>query len=502
MKLIFILWLSFASGFVFGASPRTQLRQGINLIEKGNYNLGSRELYRLSRLKAFANKRFQIKYTLGIAFIQMKLYHLAALQFMYVMKRDKGEYRKKSLEKLTDIIEYLGDYNVFYYIVSQVKEREFPVFQKDKLYFYFGVNSFEKRDYQKARYYFSQIKRGTSFYDRALYHMALSYAEQNKISQSAQIFKDLASRHSEVTNNNRVAALMGLARVLYQGKKFNESIKVYRSIPKDTKYFHDVLLENSWNFLRSGKFRSALSNFQSLHSSFYDNFYQPESLILRAYVYLYICKYYEMEKVLNLFNSLYLPSLTQVRQSLKWGKLYPSYFNAIMEAKKLKDKGKLTEGSSSIHPIVLNRVLRNAKFKTYLDYLSKLETEQQVIQKLPETWKNDRVGRNANYILASRISTTQKLTGKLIRSILIDVEKELKKLSISEEYLRYDMLRGKREHVKKRIARKYSNSIQIDEQISRDFYIQNGYEYWPFNGEAWLDEVGNYHYLGRHGCNE
>ena len=501
MKQIFlVVFLSFFSWGSVALTPRTQLRKAINLIEKGNFHLGSRELYRLSRLRAFSHKRSQIKYTLGISFVEMGLYHLASLQFIYVIKRDKGVYRRKALSKLTDIVEYLGDNNLFYYIVSQIQEKDFPVAQKDKLYFYFGVVYFNRDQYKKSRYYFAKIKRGSSFYSRSLYYRALSYAEQNKITKSARLFRDLSYRYTDVTNPNRVAGLMGLARVLYQGNKFNESIKVYRSIPRDSKHFHDVLLENSWNFLRSGKFRSALSNFQSLHSSFYTNFYQPESLILRAYVYLYICRYYEMEKVLDLFNATYLPSLKKVKQSLGFGNLYTSYFNSIIEAKKLKEKGTLHKFSSALHPIVLHKVMKNTQFKSYLDYLEKLQKEQKIVQSLPASWRRDRVGRNASYILKSRIATTEKIAGKLVKSIFLEVKKDLERLSTSEQYLRYDMLRGKREKLKKKIARKYIDHLQIDEKVSRSYYVQNGYEYWPFNGEAWLDEIGNYHYLGQHNC--
>ena len=499
-KIFFIVCLFFFTSASLSVTPRTQLRRAINLIEKGDFHLGSRELYRLSRLRSFSSKRSQIKYTLGISFMEMKLYHLASLQFIYVIKHNKRVYRRKALEKLTDIVEYLGDDNLFYYIVSRIKESDFPVAQKDKLYFYFGVVYFNKNNYRKSHYYFSKIKKGTSFYSRALYYRALSYAEKNQVRKSVRLFRDLASNHSDITDSNRVAALMGLARVLYQGKRFNESIKVYRSIPKDTKYFHDVLLENSWNFLRSGKFRSALSNFQSLHSNFYTTFYQPESLILRSYVYLYICKYYEMEKVLDVFNIMYLPTLKKVRRSLKWGNLYISYFNAIMEAKKFRDSGSSGTNSSSLPPVVLHKVMKNAQFKSHLDYLEKLKTEQVTVQSLPASWRRALVGRNAAYILKSRISTTQKIAGKLVKSTLFSVEKDLNKLSTSEQYLRYDMLRGKREYMKKKIARKYLDTLQIDEKISRNYYIQNGYEYWPFNGESWLDEIGNYHYLGQHSC--
>jgi len=499
IKILLVFLLSISSS-AFALTPRTQLRRAINLIEKGNFQLGSRELYRLSRLKAFSSKRAQIKYTLGLAFVEMGLHHLASLQFIYVIKKYKGIYRSKSLEKLTHIIDYLENPHLFYYIVGQIKERDFPVAHKDKLYYYFGVVFFERKKYKKARYYFSRVKRGTQFYDRSLYYRALTYAEENKILKSTQLFRELAFSYKDVTHPNRIAALMGLARVLYQGKKFNESIRTYRLIPRDNKYFHDVLLENSWNFLRSGKFRSALSNFQSLHSSFYATFYQPESLILRAYVYLYICRYYEMEKVLNLFKATYLPILKRVRSALRLGNLHTSYFNAIMETKNLTEAGNHLNRTSMLPPIILHRVMKNTKFRSYLRYLERLHKEQSLLLSLPASWKRDRIGRNASYILKSRVNTTRKIAGKLVKQILLEVKRDLTQLSISEEYLRYDMLKGKREQVKKKIARKYVDHLQIDEQISRSYYIQNGYEYWPFNGELWLDEIGNYHYLGQHNC--
>ena len=472
-------------------SPRNQLRYALNIVEKGDYIKGSKELYRLSRLRAFKRKRIQIKYVLGIAFTEMRLYHLASLQFIYVIQKARGEYKYKALEKLAGITEFMGDENFFNYIFSSVRERDFPVIQREKLYFYFGDFYFGKGKYKKARYYFQKVKPGSFLYRRALYRLALSFAEDKQPLKAARVFRDLASIRKGITDTARVAALMGQARSLYQAERFEASIGVYRSIPRDTKYWHDSLMENSWNYLRAGKFRSALSNFQTLHSRFYQDRYQPESLILRGYVYLYICKYYELEKVLDLFRALYLPTLREARQALKWGRLYDSYFRAADP-----ERG----GSSALSPVILDQVMKNARFRGYLDYLQKLREEQSRWRSLPEAWKRDRVGRSAAYILKARVSSTRKRAGRLVRRILSDIRSELEKLSTSEEYLRYDMLRGKRERLKKKIARKYTGSLKIDEKLSRDYFVQNGYEYWPFEGESWLDELGNYHYLGRHNC--
>jgi hypothetical protein len=62
-----------------------------------------------------------------------------------------------------------------------------------------------------------------------------------------------------------------------------------------------------------------------------------------------------------------------------------------------------------------------------------------------------------------------------------------------------EMLNGKKQAVKKKVAGK-NLPTTVDEKAERDFYVQNGYQYWPFQGEYWLDELGNYHYVGTQSC--
>ena len=497
-KQLFLICVVVFSQVTVAASVRVTLRRVLNLVEQGDFVRGSQELYNLSRLKAYKNKRVQIKYTLGVVFVEMKLYHMAALQFVYAIKKGNREYKRKALEKVMSILKYLEDDAVFYYAVSLVKESDFPVVHKDKLYFFQGVFHFNNKRYKSSRTKFLKIGASSSFYNKAQYYAGLSYAEENKVRPAAKIFRNLASTRSGVTDKVRVASLMGLARVLYQGKRFEESVRVYRTVPKDTDYWHDVLLESSWAYLRAARFRSALSNFQTLHSPFYVNHYQPESLILRSYIYLYICRYYEMEKVLDLFNATYIPTLKAVSRSLSSGNRYLSYFNEMMQAKKHSELGGSFAGA--LPQVVVNRVMKNAGFKKHLSHLEKLEDEQRVMHTFSGKWQRSRVGRNSKYVVKSRLKTVKKLAGKLIKGILIEVRGDLKRLSSSERYLRYDMLKGKREFLKKKIARKYLQLSKIDEKVNRNYYIQNGYDYWPFQGESWLDELGNYHYVGVHNC--
>jgi len=207
-----------------------------------------------------------------------------------------------------------------------------------------------------------------------------------------------------------------------------------------------------------------------------------------------------MEKVLDYFNAVYKPVYENINKSLSWGGSYTDYVRSALQFVKNKNADFALSDGSDLPPVVMDRVMKNANFNSKILYLIKLKEEKETLEQLPPEWKRDRVGRNASYIINKRIDSIQQSAGKEVRAILLEMRDELKKLHLSEEYLRYDMLKGKREVLKKKISNRYLDKIQIDDKVTRSYYIQNGYEYWTFTGEAWLDEIGNYHYLGKQNC--
>ncbi|NJL24570.1 MAG: hypothetical protein HC902_04965 [Calothrix sp. SM1_5_4] len=116
-------------------------------------------------------------------------------------------------------------------------------------------------------------------------------------------------------------------------------------------------------------------------------------------------------------------------------------------------------------------------------------------------WNTSPVGQYANKVLSTRVVKAKERAGKIVRNHLLLIREELIDQIEQEGFARYEMINGRKESLKKRIAGKELTDQQVDEDNKRDYYIQNGYEYWPFRGEYWLDELGNYHYVGTQSCN-
>jgi tetratricopeptide (TPR) repeat protein len=480
------------------------LVDALTLAKGGQYAEASQRLFTLSYSPRFRDKRMQIKYILGMTLHQMKLNQVSAFQFIGVVKEGNNKYIKQSLEKLSLAADALGDDTLLNYAISRVNVDEFPRVHRDMLHFRIGEFQMRNKQFAEAARSFDRVTRSHALYNTAKYQEGLAYTEAGQLDRALQTFEQLIQSRSgaPVTDKARVAGMMGKARVLYQKKAWDEAIEAYREVPRDSEFWHDTVFESSWAMLRSGRFRSSLSNFHTLHSAFYEDHYMPESLLLRAIVYLYICKYDEMDKVLNLFSQIYKPVYKQINTTLEGVEKPEKYFNMMNDMMKMTKAGKVPEKMSTPIPyLVAQKITREADFQNVFQYIRRLLEEKKRVTTMAGGWGNTPVGQYAKKVLNTRLAKAKQKAGKIIRNHMLLIREELVDQIEQEGFARYEMINGRKETLKKKIAGKELPDQQIDEANQRDFYIQNGYEYWPFRGEYWLDELGNYHYVGTQSCN-
>lgn len=473
-----------------------QLQRALKQSSQGDYVSSTQNLFRLMYKPDLSKQKNKIRYHLALNLYNMRLYHPAIFQFQTLVANDAAGYVGKSLQKIALVAARLQDDQLLNHAISHGSLRYISRAERDELHYHFGEYWMRKKKFRRAIAHFSRVKSSSSFFYKALYQLGLVHAELNRIKQAVEIFDKLENRRTGVVDSFRVAALMGKARAYYQGKKWEQSVEAYQRVPKDSSFWHDTLLEKSWALLRGGRLRSALSNFHTLHSSYYEDYYQPESLLLRSIIYLYICKYYEMEKVLDLFHRVYRPVYTKVKNIiLRRRTPLKTYYQSLVLSADEQNKGRLVQ-----YPVpVARRILREGDFSAVHYYITKLKKERDLIYGLPYSWRRSMVGKYSMKLIKKRLDNAQKTAGKQAVAHLKIIRAELNDFLTQEQYLRYEMLRSKRGFLKKKIAQKITTGASV-EDFDRSFYVQNGYEYWPFQGEYWLDELGNYHYIGMGSC--
>jgi hypothetical protein len=209
-----------------------------------------------------------------------------------------------------------------------------------------------------------------------------------------------------------------------------------------------------------------------------------------------------MDKVLNLFNKIYRPVFVRIDKMLDRRPKASDYFEDVIKALiQYKKYGNDIDTSKFQIPfLVTRRLLQEGDFQNSYNYIKKLLRERKRLQSMPAGWRSSSIGKYATRVLKTRLIKARDRAGRQIRAHLETVKDELFDLFEQEGFIRYEMINGKKELLKKKISQKDLPQDQVDEKSDRDYYIQNGYEYWPFRGEYWLDELGNYHYVGTQAC--
>lgn len=494
-----------------GQTPKSDLlAKAKKLAMDKQYEPSSKLLFSLTRSSRYAREQSQIKYILGLMLMEMGLNQVASFIFYDVISSElkagrTTKYLRQSLGKLSYLSNALDSDVLLKYTISKIRVKDFPSEKRDLFYYRLGELRMQEKRYSQAAKIFSRIDAESLVYPQALYRMGLAYSEVKQGAKALAAFDELynISKDRGVTDPNRVNALLSMARVYYQNKKWDKAIEYYRMIPRDTWQWHDALFEQSWAMLRSGKyFRSALSNFHTLHSSYYDDRYDPESMLLRGMVYLFICRYDEMDKVLNLFDSLYRPVYTKVTRFVSSAPSR-SYLDELLKGEANYQAGrqqKAPEYNTRLPQLVLTEVINKPNVRRNLNYIKSLETELARMEGLSTDWRASGIGKYARRVVDKRISSAKNTIGKQGRNHLRRMRSELRDFFEQSDFLKFEMISGKKETIRKEIAGKDLKKRQITDDESRDFFIANGYEYWPYQGEYWLDELGNYHYVGVQAC--
>lgn len=488
-------------GGVVDKAIRDQLEKAISQIKAGQYIAAADRLFTLSNNSSAQSMRPRIKYLLGISLMELNLNQSAAFQFVDVIRSADPNWTKAAIEKLLIATDKLGDETLLNFAIQRVEINQIPEANREMLFYRLADAKHKEGQRAEAIDYYKRITPKSRYYYNALYNLGLAHAELGQTDMALQAFqKLLASRsNARVNDTNRVAAQMGIARVYYQKKDWKRAIDAYAKIPRDHALWHAALFEQTWAMLRSVRFRSTLSNFHSLHSSYYEDNYLPETLLLRAIVYLYICQYDEMEKVLSLFDTQYGPSLKRVNTFLNQSDL-DAYFQEVNKGIQVRSRNVKDSASLALPYNITKHIISEGDVRRNVSYLKKIIEEKKLVEENAQI-KSSAIGGYASRLLTNRINSTRNVISTLAKKHLEKVRAELTDLTEQAGFIRYEMINGKKEQLKRRIEGKnVKRNLAPEESRDREFYIENGYQYYPFQGEYWLDEIGNYHYLGKQSC--
>ncbi len=134
------------------------------------------------------------------------------------------------------------------------------------------------------------------------------YNEAFKIYQSIALFLKGEIKRGRSENLFLYSvAVQSMGRTLFGASRFNEALEVYSWIPKNYPRIKQVLFEKMWAGFRAGRIDIALGAIASQESSYFSNYLEPESYLIKVYIFKKLCRdedLKDLRKTLNLIKLL------------------------------------------------------------------------------------------------------------------------------------------------------------------------------------------------------
>lgn len=484
------------------------LKQGVKYYQQGKFANAAVSFHKLTNLDGVnEDTRGQANYYLGLSLYNLKMYQASSYPMIKVIRSNAKKFRQKALEKLIAISNKLGDQHMLDFAMSKMQVTDLEKLAIDVYYYKLASVSLDKNQLDQAiNYSIMSIQKNPNS-EPALNLLALSYLKRNETENAIDTYNKLLALYAQKSNSNpkKGYTFLNIARAHFQAKKFEEAAEYYRQISKDNLAYRESLTELGWTYLHLSKLRSALSVIHTLHTPFYENYFEPESLVLRAILLNYNCKFDDAEIAVNTFNENYANTLDILSN---WTAQTVTVADAINEinfaTEILRTKSasnadlEMRKNYGGKIPFKVTRsILRDFRMKNIYDTYILVREESKIANKYFGNSKTQ-LRPFLEKIYVGRLNFFKNQMALKFNQVILANEKNITYYKQQMKFVYYEILEAKKNQFRLKSVAQDVNSP--NEVYNRNFYVKNGFRYWPFQGEFWIDEIGNYQYLGDNLC--
>lgn len=286
----------------------------------------------------------------------------------------------------------------------------------------------------------------------------------------------------------RQLALLGLGRVHYALKHFSESTQAYEAVPRFSPFWDQALFENAFARFQNDDFGGSLGSLEALHAPQYEGAFQPESWILKATVYYFSCLYRESAEAMGAYDRIYQPMLESLKKYLAETHTPEELFGWVAASSSAQAPGTLPR------PVLL-WVRDSERIRALGQLLQALDRDEARIRQT-SAWGGATSERLLAELSDNRKSIV-KVAGQLSRNRLEEALRVLKNLNDQALVIRFETLKAEKEMLESGVD--HEKFLQR-QPLYRPQLPEEDWNYWRFQGEFWIDEIGYYQYTLKRGC--
>ncbi|GAA3916347.1 hypothetical protein [Litoribacillus peritrichatus] len=342
-------------------------------------------------------------------------------------------------------------------IVQAVNANEYDFVEKDLLgfvRFYQGINDWKYGLLDWGEQHFNEIPASSPYFYQYQYQKALYEIHNDDINAAFPYLKNVIQME-EKDQSLIDQALWTMARLYYETKDYEKATQYYLAIQTPLIEQASFLLEQAWIQYRSGHYEKAMGFLYAYNAPSFKEFFTPEYYILKSLIYKKLCYYDPAIKVVSDFEARYGRSLAAI---------YNRKTETDLESQEM-----------------LFVIMTHPKIKKQYEFLRLLETEIELIDEL----EDDNLQQYLLAIYNNQVEETAKQFRKDVKAQFKIVANSLLKYEEESNLIKYEIGIDMYQRVAETRYQGKTNTNQAETSPEKVVI-------YPFQGEFWNDELGNY----------
>lgn len=459
------------------------LESGKKQFESGNYDRAIAILSDVVRSASDASTKNQGFYYLGLSLYENEMYYSSLTAFRNVISSGEERNRElyeKSIKNAVIIADRLGMLSKVGKSLERLSSGLIPGSVAGHSNYALGVYHMENGNIDSAISHLKSVNPEDTFYSKSLLNLGILQTRKKNYKESVFYFEKVMQLSKGKKEQFEVGDLarLNLARTMYTMGDMERSVELYSQFLASSSHWLTVLLEASWPLMRANDTTVSLGNLHTITSPFYREDLVGEGYILRSTILFQMCKYEEMKRTLAQFFKLYDPIIRKMQTAQ--GSLGGA--ESFYKAYKTNDK--------VLHRAFVNHVKRDLGIQKSERVLRALQEERSNLAKIARTdaTKGLQVG------IEEAIRQLEIETGDVLQKIHKRKLAELVDQREQANYLKVEVATGEKDLIEGQGGLPAKRVVDVETTVGAN------YQFWPFTGEYWDDELGAYIYTTESAC--
>ncbi len=472
--------------------------RGLSAFNGGDYDAAAQVFYELTETSTDQAMRSKAEYYLAQSFQKRGLPVLAFIYYTGILKAGKAHpHYLKAVEGLVNLQQELDDQYLIPNLLNNEYNEEWatlPLEVLARINFLIGGISRSRSKFEEAKAFLDAVPKESAVYAKARYLLGIvlidpKYPGGPKADEAIKRFEEVLATTSPNQQDlipTQQLAMLGAGRTYYGARQYPKAVEMYERVPRFSRFWDQALFENGFARFQNEDVGGALGSLQALHAPQFAGAFQPESWILKATAYYFACLYEEAKTALKAFDELYLPMAEQLKPLVEGEeKDMKTYFQLVS-----------TDSSDRVPRPVLLWVRSNERMLGIFTMLAEIDKEKDAIAQ-NAAWKGAKMGAELTNYLDQNKNTLTQVAGKFAKNRLLEAYRNIKGFSASAQLIRFETSKAEKELFEAGVDQ---STLLKRQTLYRPKMPAENWNYWKFQGEFWIDEIGYYQYTLKNGC--